>query len=287
MIQFSVIIPTFNRVDDLTRCLESLVKQQIDHTTYEVIVVNDGGAGEVEKKLKDFRLYLGDRVHYIYQEQSGPAAARNRALDRVQGEIIFILNDDVILEQGYIAAHLRAHQRQPRHAVRGNTRWHPEVITSPFMHWISQNLFFYYLIEDPMDIGYEYFHTLDLSIHRRWFDEDRFDEQFKHASLEDTELAMRLIKKGLKLQFAPDAFSYHYHHYTLSGYLEKIKITAQSARRVVDIHPELRQRLIGMYSDQTPLQLYRDYLKIIFFEGKESPLYWSYITNHIMRRYLR
>lgn len=280
---FSVIIPTYNRITDLRRCLDSIIRQDIPYSEYEIIVVNDGGSSEVKKCVEEVKPYLGESLHYLWQEKRGPAAARNRAIQQSRGEIIFFLNDDVVLEAGYFQAHLRAHSRQPGHAVRGNTRWHPDVLNSPFMQWIAQGVLFYYLIEDPMDIGYEYFHTLDLSVHRRWLDKEKFNESFKDASLEDTELGLRLIKKGLRLQFAPDAICYHYHHYNLGKHLEKTRITARNAPRVVQLHPELKERLVDSYLPKNRIQEILKTIKFLFFKNRETPSYWAYLTEKSMR----
>ncbi|MCX7766172.1 MAG: glycosyltransferase [Candidatus Sumerlaeia bacterium] len=280
-IKFSVIIPTYNRVAELRKCLVSITHQNIPFTDFEIIIINDGGSTDIEQVVAEFKSHSGENLIYLWQQPAGPATARNRALNIARGEIIFFLNDDVILEKGYFSAHLQAHLRQPGHAVRGNTRWHPEVLTTPFMQWVAQSVLFYYLIEDPLNIGYEYFHTLDLSIHRRWLEEDKFDEAFKDASFEDTELALRLIKKGLKLQFAPLAVCYHYHFYDLPRYLEKTRINARNALLLVARHPELHERLIGNFLRQHSL---KNFINMLFYEitgNKQTPAYWNLLSNKV------
>lgn len=280
-VKFSVIIPTYNRPAELRKCLTSIFHQEIPVTEFEIIIINDGGDTDIEQVVAEFKPHSGEHLIYLRQEPSGPATARNLALNIARGEIIFFLNDDVILDKGYFSAHLQAHLRQPGHAVRGNTRWHPEVLTTPFMQWVAQSVLFYYLIKDPLDIGYEYFHTLDLSIHRRWLEEDKFDEAFKDASFEDTELALRLMKKGLKLQFAPAAVCYHYHFYDLPKYLAKTRINARNAVLLVARHPELYERLIGNFLRQ---KSFKNFLKRLFFEitsTRQTPAYWDLISNQI------
>ncbi len=285
-LKFSAIIPTHDRDEDLARCLGSMLEQDIDPEHYEVIVVNDGGAPTTEQVVESKGARFRENLTYIYQEHKGPAAARNKALEEAQSDILLFLNDDVVFAPGYFAGHLDAHQRQPGHAVRGNTRWHPDVLTTPFMQWVAQSVLFYYLIEDTMSITYEYFHTLDLSIHRRWLEHDRFDESFIEASLEDTELGVRLMKKGLRLQFAPEAVCYHYHYYDLPRHLKKMRINARNSWRVVEQHPELMQRLITYYTKSSSLTTFLDWLSGILGAGKETPRYWQHISEREVSRQL-
>ena len=78
-IKISVIIPTFNRPEQLATCLLSLNKQDIPKTLFEVIVVDDGS----QPKL-DLKSYLSDLEYdlkIIFQKNKGPAAARNLAVE--------------------------------------------------------------------------------------------------------------------------------------------------------------------------------------------------------------
>ena len=70
---FSVIIPTYNRVDLLRRALESVWAQ--DFHDYEIVVVDDGSHDETMAYLES----LGGKVRAFRQENAGPGAARNLA----------------------------------------------------------------------------------------------------------------------------------------------------------------------------------------------------------------
>ncbi|MCD6384221.1 hypothetical protein J7M23_00440, partial [Candidatus Sumerlaeota bacterium] len=93
---------------------------------------------------------------------------------------------------------------------------------------------------------------------------------------------LRLIKKGLRLQFAPDAICYHYHHYDLQKHLEKTKITARNALKVVQLHPELKERLIDSYLPRGRIRELLETLRF-FLIRKDTPTYWAYLTGKTMR----
>ena len=69
--QFSIVIPTYNRVGLLARTLESVWGQRFKD--YEVIVVDDGSSDGTQAYLQN----IGNKVRYIRQANRGPGAARN------------------------------------------------------------------------------------------------------------------------------------------------------------------------------------------------------------------
>ena len=93
MIETSVIIPTFNRLSFLKEAIESVLSQTYED--FELILVDDGSTDGT----KEFAAELSNRLKYVYQENSGPSAARNRGISESQGEYItFLDSDDLWLE---------------------------------------------------------------------------------------------------------------------------------------------------------------------------------------------
>ncbi len=99
----SVIIPTYNRKQLVTRAITSLVNQKMDN--FEVIVVDDGSTdGTVEELQQIFR---DEPVQFILQKQQGATVARNLGASKATGEwLIFLDSDDELLPDGlkYFAA---------------------------------------------------------------------------------------------------------------------------------------------------------------------------------------
>ena len=74
MIKFSVIIPVYNRPEEIVELLDSLTMQPIK-SEMEVIVVEDGSVQTCRHEVSHFSTQLD--VKYIYQENRGPGIARN------------------------------------------------------------------------------------------------------------------------------------------------------------------------------------------------------------------
>ena len=90
--EFSVVIPTYNRLEFLKQALSSVWAQS--HNDYEIIVVDDGSTDGT----KDYLAALGGRIKALYQPNKGPAAARNLGVKQGIGNYVaFLDSDDVWL----------------------------------------------------------------------------------------------------------------------------------------------------------------------------------------------
>lgn len=88
---FSIVIPTFNRADHLTRCLESLKSQTFDN--FEVIIVDDGSTDNTYDVVKLYKEYLN--LTYQYQANwGGPAKPRNIGINLSRGDWVCFLDSD-------------------------------------------------------------------------------------------------------------------------------------------------------------------------------------------------
>jgi len=97
----SAIIPTKNRTDDLKECLDTLLMQTL--LPDEVIIVDNSTNDETEQYIKDWKNSAGFKLIYIKQIEGGTAVLRNIGIDNSIGDIIFLLDDDIVLDKEYIA----------------------------------------------------------------------------------------------------------------------------------------------------------------------------------------
>lgn len=89
MIDVSVIIPTFNYGQFIATTIESVLGQT--YKDFEIIVVDDGSSDNTEQLIKK---KYGRNVKYLYQENRGAPAARNRGIKKAQGKYLVFLDAD-------------------------------------------------------------------------------------------------------------------------------------------------------------------------------------------------
>ena len=95
--KYSVIVPVFNRPDEVDELLESLTRQTLKD--FEVIVVEDGSKTPCKDVCAKYADVLA--LHYYYKENSGPGQSRNYGAERANGEWLIILDSDVVLPERY------------------------------------------------------------------------------------------------------------------------------------------------------------------------------------------
>jgi glycosyltransferase involved in cell wall biosynthesis len=101
---FSIITATFNRAHTLQRALDSVIAQ--DYDDWELIIVDDGSTDETSSLVNDYRM-RDNRIHYLYQSNSGQASARNAGVKISTGRYITFLDSD----DEYLASHLSSREK--------------------------------------------------------------------------------------------------------------------------------------------------------------------------------
>lgn len=118
--KYSVVIPVYNRPDEVDELLQSLCSQT--YRNFEVVVVEDGSAIPCKQVVDKYAEALD--VHYFEKPNSGPGQTRNYAAERSRGEYLLILDSDCILPETYLAAVEVELQREPADAFGGPDRAH-------------------------------------------------------------------------------------------------------------------------------------------------------------------
>ena len=237
----SIIIPTCNRKEILSRSLLHLNCQKYPPDKFEVIIVDDGSIDDTRNEIDKIKGSLYFQLHYIKQEKSGPSAARNKGIAQANADILLFTGDDILFSDNLLSEHLKLHRKHSNVAVLGFVDWSKKVKASDFMRFIAPDgfQFRYGNIKDKNNCGFRHFYTSNISLSKKWFEHDLFDEDFSHANLEDTELGYRLEKKGLKIILNEKAVGHHVHNIDLSYFCRRMKLTGKISPLLLQKHPEL------------------------------------------------
>ncbi|MDB9519184.1 glycosyltransferase [Roseofilum reptotaenium CS-1145] len=205
---FSVVIPTYNRLPILQKCLRALEKQQLSDPYiegYEVVVVDDGSTDGTLAWLAAERAQL-PHVQWFEQEHQGPAAARNLGVKEAQGDTIIFIDSDLVVTETFLSCHAQALREGQEKLGSDRLFTYGAVInTCNFDEPTAEP---YKLT----DFSAAYFATGNVAIGRHWLEEaGLFDTQFQLYGWEDLELGVRLKNLGLKLIKCPQAVGYHWH----------------------------------------------------------------------------
>ena len=206
---FSVVIPTYNRLPILEKCLRALEHQQLRDdsavTDYEVVVVDDGSTDGTLDWLEGHTSEF-PHVRSHAQDHKGPAAARNLGVEQAKGDTIIFIDSDLVVTEHFLDAHADA-------LVQGQQKLGSDRFFT--YGWVINTCNFDNPTSEPYkitDFSAAYFATGNVAIARKWLEQaGLFDTRFQLYGWEDLELGVRLKQLGLKLIKCPAAVGYHWH----------------------------------------------------------------------------
>jgi glycosyltransferase involved in cell wall biosynthesis len=122
MIKFSIIIPVYNRPDELKELLESLKNQTFKN--FEIIVVEDGSSLKSDTIVEDYQKDLA--IKYFFKSNSGPGQSRNYGSERATGDYHVFFDSDCIIPKQYFEIVNNRLEKEKVDAYGGPDMAHPD-----------------------------------------------------------------------------------------------------------------------------------------------------------------
>lgn len=241
----SVVIPTHQRRDALRTVLESLARQSVEPGAYEVVVSVDASTDGTLEMLEGLDVPYG--LRWVSPQSRGRAAACNAALAAARGEVTIVLDDDMRVVPEFVARHRSHHPPGSRRCVLGAV---PVELGDGSTHAARyvRHKFDLHLsrLSDPAHLALpRSFYSGNASLRTETMREvGGFDESFGIYGNEDVELALRLRKAGVELDYDPGALAYQSYDKDLTGLqrdtLAKGRTTVILARSHPEVFADLR-----------------------------------------------
>ena len=203
--KYSLIIPVFNRPDEVDELLGSLCGQTLQD--FEVVVVEDGSSVPCRSVVERYADRLA--VEYYTKPNSGPGQTRNYGAERSQGEYLIVLDSDCVLPEGYLQAVDDELRAQPCDAFGGPDRAHESF--TPVQKAINYSMTSFFTTggirggRKKLDKFYPRSFNMGLraDLYRRLggFSAMRFGE--------DIDLSIRIFECGASCRLFPEAWVWH------------------------------------------------------------------------------
>ncbi len=204
----SIVIPTYNRLPILQKCLQALERQNFSKDKikeYEIVLVDDGSTDNTLEWLNDNRANL-PHLKILQQNHQGAAAARNLGVQNTRGDTIIFIDSDLVVTENFLQAHANA-------LIAGKAKLNSDRLFT--YGWVINTANFENPTAEPYkitDFSAAYFATGNVAIARKWLERvGLFDTSFQLYGWEDLELGVRLKTLNLKLIKCPEAVGYHWH----------------------------------------------------------------------------
>lgn len=231
--KYSFIVPVFNRPDEVNELLESLCQQSV--RDFEVLVVEDGSSIPCRDVVDRYKGQLD--VHYFEKPNSGPGQTRNFGVERARGEYVLILDSDVVVPPGYLAAVTAELEQAPCDAFGGPDRAHPSF--TPIQKAINYAMTSFFTTggirggKKKMDKFYPRSFNMGVrtEVYRQLggFSEMRFGE--------DIDFSTRIFENGYRCRLFPEAWVWHKRRTDLRKFFKQVHNSGIARINLTKRHP--------------------------------------------------
>lgn len=203
--RYSIIVPVYNRPDEVDELLQSLCEQTVKD--FEVLIIEDGSVKPCKDVCDKYASILD--LHYYAKENSGPGQSRNYGAERANGEYVIILDSDVVLPASYLQAVEDELKQNPCEAFGGPDATHPSF--TPIQKAISYSMTSFFTTggirggKAKLDKFYPRSFNMgirrDVYLQLGGFTKMRFGE--------DIDFSYRIVEAGYLPRLFPEAWVWH------------------------------------------------------------------------------
>lgn len=231
---YSIVIPVYNRPDEIYELLKSLTKQT--YSNFEVLIVEDGSQKTSEDIAKQFTDSLN--IRYFMKENSGQGFSRNFGFKKAKGDYFVVFDSDCIIPEHYFESvnqYLAKNQADawggPDRALSSFTPLQKainfsmtSILTTGGIRGLKKNL------------GGFHPRSFNMGISRKVFEQTG---GYKITRMgEDLEFSMRIIKSGFKSVLIEDAFVYHKRRTNLTQFFWQLHFFGRARINIRRFYPE-------------------------------------------------
>ena len=165
-IDLSIIIPTCNRANELSRLLQKFLEAQVpDGIQYEIILVDNNSTDNTSSVVKEFS-EMNPHILYFLEREQGVSNARNLGIRKARGNILLFADDDVFIDKNWIQAYWRLFNESDADVAQGKILMQEELDEPP--HWWGPKdmRFFAYFNPDGEDKYVDRLNTSNMAVRR-------------------------------------------------------------------------------------------------------------------------
>lgn len=232
--KLSLIIPLYNRPEEIRELLESLCLQTI--SDFEVLIVEDGSDVKSDAIVASFADRLD--VHYFFKPNSGPGQSRNYGAERAKGNYLVFLDSDCIIPERYVQSVYDFLAQNYVDAFGGPDRADESFSSIQKAINYSMTALFTTGGIRGNKRSVEKFHprSFNMGYSKRVFEETKGFAEMRFG--EDIDMSIRLMKAGFKTALIPEAYVYHKRRSTWKQFYKQVHNSGIARINLYKRHPE-------------------------------------------------
>jgi len=220
---YSVIIPSFNRADELRELLASVNELDFSRERFEIVIADDGSTDGTAQLVAAAQKQYSFTMKYVTQQRKGPGAARNLGVENAQGTFFIFIDSDVILPAGWLTAIDRGLQKAKADAFGGPDTYLKSF--SPLLKAINYTMTSFISTggmrgKKGKALAKYYPRSFNMGLSRALWQKIGGFGSLRHG--QDIEFSNRILKSGAKVVFIEDAFVYHKRRTSLRRFFRQV-----------------------------------------------------------------
>ncbi len=242
--KFSIIVPVYNRPEEIKELLDSLSRQS--EKNFEVIVVEDGSTDKAENVVSSYSEVLD--IQYFYKENEKPAIARNYGAKRAKGDYLLFFDSDCIIPPDYFKNINKKLSSNYTDAFGG-----PDAARDDFNNMqraISYSMTSFFTTGGIRGrnekTGKFYPRSFNMGVSLKVFNEIGGFPITKMHPGEDMVFSVEIIKRGYSTQLIKEAFVYHKRRNTLSSFHKQVFNFGKTRVIISKVYPKTKKILFWM-----------------------------------------
>ncbi|MCL7754340.1 glycosyltransferase [Polaribacter sp. Z022] len=217
-INFSIIVPVYNRPNEIDELLESLTKQDFSND-FEVLIIEDGSTEKSESIVEKYQSQLN--LKYFFKENSGAGASRNFGMQKATGNYFIILDSDVIVPKQYLSEVQKALENNFTDAFGGPDAAHKSftALQKAINYSMTSVLTTGGIRGKKQAVGKFQPRSFNLGLSKEAFHKTQGFSKMKNG--EDIDLTFRLWENKCETQLIEKAFVYHKRRSTIQQFFKQ------------------------------------------------------------------
>jgi GT2 family glycosyltransferase len=232
--KYSIIIPVYNRPDEVNELLQSLTTQTF--RDFEVLVIEDGSDIPCQEVISKYTNQL--ELRYYVKPNSGPGQTRNYGVQHSLGEYMIVLDSDVVLPAGYLQAIEDELQQNPCEAFGGPDRAHESF--SPVQKAINYSMTSFFTTggirggKKQMDKKF-YPRSFNMGIRKSLYEKLGGFSEMRFG--EDIDFSIRIYESGANCRLFPEAWVWHKRRTDLKKFYKQVHNSGIARINLTKRHP--------------------------------------------------
>jgi len=233
LLLYSIIIPVYNRPQEVDELLASLTQQA--YSNFEVVIVEDGSENTCKSIIEKYSERLN--IQYHFKENAGQGFARNYGFEKAIGDYFIVFDSDCLIPASYLELVDKSIQKNGWDAFGGPDKEHESftLIQKAISYSMTSSFTTGGIRGNKKHAGTFHPRSFNMGLSKAVFTKT---QGYKITRMgEDIEFSIRIIENGFKVGLIPEAFVYHKRRTNLLQFYKQLHFFGRARINISRFYP--------------------------------------------------